>query len=218
MRIASSNAPIKKAFPNQQQPKPATAKPGPADETSGQDLQGLVVDVAAGRLFLVPAQGEAVAPQQAPQQASVSQPTQKFELRMDVAKALDEERYTFGPLYTPDEVDAHGEYVRPAQLTKAMRDFARSGVRTVNKQHKTGMAPIGDIVDWVVWPYEQEVDLQLPGREIRKAVLPAGTAYVGVVWSPQEWPSVKGGAITGYSLGGRAMRVQTGEILPPSRR
>lgn len=134
-----------------------------------------------------------------------------------VTKSLDEERYTFGPLYTPDEADAHGEFARASTIQKAMWDFARSGQRTVNKQHDTSNH-IGEVVEQVVWPYPVEVELQLPGRAVRKAMLPAGTAYVGVIWSPEAWPGVKGGAITGYSMGGRAMRVVTGELLPPSRR
>ena len=134
-----------------------------------------------------------------------------------VTKSLEEDRYTFGPMYTPGEVDAHNEYTSASALQKAMWAFVRAGNRTVNKQHDESTA-IGEVVDCCVWPYEQEVELQLPGREVRKATLPAGTAYVGVVWTPEAWPAVKGGSITGYSMGGRAMRVQSGELLPPMRK
>jgi hypothetical protein len=142
---------------------------------------------------------------------------ERADVNYTVTKSLDEERYTFGPLYTPAEVDAHDEYVQASELQKAMWDFVRAGQRTVHKQHDMSQA-IGEVVDSVVWPLPVEVELHLPGRAVRKATLPAGTAYIGVVWSPDAWPAVKGGAITGYSLGGRAMRVQSGELLPPSRR
>lgn len=144
--------------------------------------------------------------------------TEPEDLDYAVTKRLDEERYTFGPLFTPGEIDAHGEYTQTATLTKAMRKFVAAGNRSVNKQHNRDAPPIGQVVDAVIWPYPAEVNLTTPGREIRKATFPAGTAYIGVVWTEEAWPAVKGGAVTGYSLGGRGMRVQTGEVLPPMKR
>lgn len=138
-------------------------------------------------------------------------------LEYTVTKALDEERYTFGPLYTPGEVDEHGEFTKALELQRATWNYVRSGQRTIHKQHDVTKA-IGEVVEIAHWPYEHEIELMLPGREVRKALMPAGTVYAGVIWTPEAWPLVKGGAITGYSMGGRAMRVQSGEILPPMRK
>lgn len=139
------------------------------------------------------------------------------DLEYTVTKSLDEERYTFGPMYTPGEIDAHNEWTSATELQKATWGFVRAGNRTVHKQHDVSKA-IGEIVEIAHWPYPHEIQLMLPGREVRKAQMPAGTIYAGVIWTPEAWPLVKGGAITGYSMGGRAMRVQSGEILPPMRK
>lgn len=227
MRFSSPNSRLAKAAREQrkdgQRPQPQDVDSSKKPGKEAPNEQFLHVDIVGGHLRIVPAGAGKLPAGVSASQAAANIPVSKSwdaldDLEYAVTKAMDEERYTFGPLYTPGEVDAHQEFVDRQTLTKAMRAFAMSGTRTINKQHRTGSAPIGNIVDWVVWPYEAEVELGVPGRDVRKAVLPAGTAYVGVVWEPHEWPSVKGGAITGYSLGGRAMRVGTGEILPPSRR
>lgn len=138
------------------------------------------------------------------------------EVPADIAftKSDEEQRYTFGPLYTPMEKDAHDEFATAPTLQKALWSFARAGDRRIRKQHDTDNV-IGEVVEQVVWPYPVEVELTIPGGGVRKACLPANTAFMGVVWSEEAWPLVKSGAISGYSMGGRAVRVRTEDILAP---
>jgi hypothetical protein len=115
-----------------------------------------------------------------------------------------EERFTFGPLYSPGVLDAHGEFATADDLQKALWKFSLKGDRTLRKQH--GKKTIGKIVELVQWPFEAEVELSVPGRPVRKAKLPAGTVYAGVLWDEDAWPDVKAGRITGLSMGGTAVR------------
>lgn len=118
----------------------------------------------------------------------------------------DELRYTFGPMYAPGAVDAHDEFATDEDLRKALWDFSLNGDKSLRKQH--GPEKIGDIVELVQWPFEQEVELTVPGSAVRKVKLPAGTVYAGAHWTPEAWPDVKTGKITGYSMGGRAVRIR----------
>lgn len=56
----------------------------------------------------------------------------------------------------------------------------------------------------------------MPGTgAIRKASLPAGTVYMGVVWQPWAWDLVRKGKLLGFSMGGWAKRV-TAELADES--
>lgn len=141
------------------------------------------------------------------------------EVPADIAftKADEDQRYTFGPLYTPMQEDAHGEFATAPTLQKALWNYARSGDRRIRKQHDQGHVA-GEVVEQVVWPYPVEVELSVPGQGVRKALLPANTAFMGVIWSEEAWPLVKSGAISGYSMGGRAIRTRTADVLAPMRK
>lgn len=229
MRFSTPNSRLAKAAREQRKDG---ARPQPSDVDNSKkpgkvapDEQFLHVDIVGGHLRIVPAGAGKLPAGVSASQAAANIPVSKafdeieeFFYTVEKSSFNNDKRYTFGPLYTPLEVDAHNEFVGRESLEKAMHAVLPRGINTINKQHRTGDKPIGHIVDWVVWPYEAEVELGMPGRDVRKCVLPAGTAYVGVVWDQAEWSAVKSGAISGYSLGGRAMRVQTGELLPPSRR
>lgn len=116
-------------------------------------------------------------------------------------------RYTFGPMYAPNVIDAHKEYMEEEDIRKSLWEFSLNGDRTLRKQH--GNQKVGDIVELVQWPFDAEVELSVPGevRKVKKVTLPAGTAYAGVVWTPEGWEDVKKGRITGFSVGGRAVRM-----------
>lgn len=135
-----------------------------------------------------------------------------------VQKADPELRYTFGPLYAPERLDAHGEYADAADLQKALWEYVRaSGAdRRINLQHEdSGESTVGEWVEAVAWPYETTVTIAKSGEEPRDVTLPAGTVYMGVVWDPKAWDEgIKKGRLNGLSLGGRALRVA--EPAPPS--
>lgn len=118
----------------------------------------------------------------------------------------EELRYTFGPMYPPNVLDAHGEFATPEDLRKAVWDFVRAGDRTLRKQH--GPRKAGEIVEMVQWPFELETEIGVPGQPVKKVKFPANTVYTGVVWQPDTWADVKKGLVTGYSMGGAAVRVR----------
>lgn len=127
-----------------------------------------------------------------------------------VTKARPEERYTLGPFYIPNVVDAHGEWTDAEELQKALWGYARKGNRDIMLQHSATKA--GEWVELMSWPQETSVDLFLPDgafskARMRKATFPAGTAYIGVVWEPWAWELVKDGKVRGMSMGGRSGRV-----------
>jgi hypothetical protein len=122
-----------------------------------------------------------------------------------IEKAAPEKRYTLGPIYSPGVVDAHGEFSTADDLQEALHDFIE-GPRELRKQHTREC--IGTVKELMQWPFEHEAKLSLPGRLAKSITLPAGTVYAGVVWEPEAWPLVKAGQITGFSMGGTAVRIR----------
>lgn len=128
-----------------------------------------------------------------------------------VAKAADAKRFTLGPFYVPDRLDAHDEWASSEDLQQGVWDYVRKGYRDIHLQHTKKRA--GEWVEIVSWPYETEVELVVPGDEmnkatVRKAQFPEGTAYMGVVWEPWAWDLIKAGKLRGLSMGGFAQRVE----------
>lgn len=126
-----------------------------------------------------------------------------------VAKSDEERRYTFGPLYVADTLDAHGEFVTAEMLQNASWEYVRravaSGSNTIYRQH-TGQ-PAGEWVDIVSWPTEYTVKMDVPGTGTVERTFPPGTVFQGVIWNEETWPDVKSGKILGLSMGGRAQRI-----------
>lgn len=139
-------------------------------------------------------------------------------LTYEVTKALDEQRYTLGPLYAPNRKDAHGEWTDADTLQKGVWEYVRESSengRRLNLQHgDEGEVTVGEWVEMVVWPYEHTIKVAVPGEEERELTMPAGTVYMGVVWDEDAWPLVKSRKLTGYSLGGKAVKVQMDAQLP----
>ena len=117
-----------------------------------------------------------------------------------------EHRYTLGPVYVPDVEDAHGEFVDPATLQKALWDWVRKGDRRIFIQHSEKVA--GEMVEALTWPFPIEADMEVPNQGVTKQVFPADTPFLGVVWEDWAWDLVKAGELRGYSIGGRARRVE----------
>ena len=117
-----------------------------------------------------------------------------------------EYRYTLGPVYVPDMEDAHGEFVDPDTLQKALWDWVRKDDRRIFIQHSEKVA--GEMVEALTWPFPIEADMEVPNQGITKQVFPADTPFLGVVWEPWAWELVKAGELRGYSIGGRARRVE----------
>ena len=117
-----------------------------------------------------------------------------------------EERYTLGPVYVPGRLDGHGEFIDAPTLQKAIWDWVRSGDRTIFLQHSEKAA--GEMVEILTWPMPIATSLSLPGEEIRKVEFPAETPFMGVVWESWAWELIKAGQLRGYSIGGKARRIE----------
>jgi hypothetical protein len=134
----------------------------------------------------------------------------KADLGMALTKAAPERRYALGVLYMPNKLDAHREWSTADDLHQALWDFARHGDKKLRKQH--GDEVIGEVVEAFVWPFDHDADLIQADGSLRKAELPAGTAYIGAIFTPQGWAEVKDGRRTGFSMGGSTVRLK--EALP----
>lgn len=134
-------------------------------------------------------------------------PHAPYRLGFHIAKQLDEKRYTLGPLYLPDTLDAHGDFVTSETLQTAawnyLRNSVQAGSNTIYDQHTD--QPAGEWVDLVTWPFEQTVKMAVPGQGEVERTFPAGTVYQGVIWSPSVWEQVKSGEKRGLSMGGMAV-------------
>lgn len=121
-------------------------------------------------------------------------------------KKEDMRRFTLAPWYVPGTEDAHGEWTDADTLQQALWGYVRAGDRTIKLQHNTEV-DAGEWVEAVTWP--QPVDLQMvtADGEIRMESFPANTVFLGVVWEPWAWELVQSGQITGYSIGGKAVKV-----------
>ena len=117
-----------------------------------------------------------------------------------------EERYTLGPVYVPGRLDGHGEFIDSDTLQKAIWDWVRSGDRTIFLQHSEKAA--GEMVEILTWPMPIQTSLSLPGEDVRKVEFPAETPFMGVVWESWAWELVKAGQLRGYSIGGKARRIE----------
>ena len=126
-----------------------------------------------------------------------------------LTKALDEDeeqRYTLGPWYPPNSLDAHGEWSDPKNVEKSFRDYMTLPDPHIRYQHNREIIA-GTRVDGVVWPFEVTVPMTKADGTQEDVTFPAGTPFMGTVWEKWAWPLVKDGRITGYSIGGTAKRL-----------
>jgi len=117
-----------------------------------------------------------------------------------------EQRYTMGPVYVPELEDAHGETIEADELQKAIWDWVRKGDRTIYLQHSE--KPAGEMVEILTWPMPIETSLIVPTEGVTKYSFPANTPFMGVIWEDWAWELVKSGQLRGYSIGGKAQRVE----------
>lgn len=133
-----------------------------------------------------------------------------------VIKKDAEMRYTLGPWYVPWSADAHGEWTDPAELQMALHGYIRSGDRDIRLQHNTDIVA-GEWVEAMQWPYDVKVPMVNAGNgQVSEVSFPAGTVFLGVVWSPWAWELVKQGKIGGYSMGGTGAGVEVDMPGPES--
>lgn len=119
---------------------------------------------------------------------------------------IEEDRFTLGPWYVPNSVDAHGDWTDPQEIQKALWSYVDSGDRDIKLQHNRDITA-GRWVEAMTWPFEVEVPLTKADGTITKYKYPAGTPFMGVVWEEWAWDLVKAGELRGFSIGG------TGDLL-----
>lgn len=135
-------------------------------------------------------------------------PEPDVDLNYAIAKAAPPKRFTLGPLYSPNAVDAHGDFIDAPDLQDAAWNYVRKSDRTIRLQHNRDIVA-GEVVELVTWPFEIEADLVLPDVKVSKSkTIPADTVFLGVVWEDWAWDLVQKGKLRGYSMGGRAKRIE----------
>ena len=126
--------------------------------------------------------------------------------REDMKKEAEEKRFTLGPWYVPNSLDAHSEWTDPEELQKALWDYVKSGNRQIRLQHVPETVA-GHWVEAMTMPFETDVPMMnLAEGTVEKKKFPEGTVFLGVQWEPWAWDLVKQGAIRGFSIGGKAAR------------
>ena len=116
-------------------------------------------------------------------------------------------RFTLGPLYVPDFMDAHGEWTDADELQQAVWGWVQSGDRTIYLQHDREVRA-GEWVEVMTMPQPWTVDmLNGQGESLGKITYPAGTVFLGVIWEEKPWQDIIAGRLRGYSIGGFSDRV-----------
>jgi hypothetical protein len=123
-----------------------------------------------------------------------------------VSKSVSEDRFTLGPMYIPNRLDAHAEWTDIDELQKAVWSYVQKGDRRIRLQHNRDKVA-GEWVEVMTWPYEVEVPMMRKDAEPSSVAFPEGTVFLGVVWESWAWDMIKEGKIRGYSIGGKAERL-----------
>lgn len=118
-----------------------------------------------------------------------------------------EKRFTLGPLYVPDFMDAHGEWTDAEELQSGVWHWVRSGDRRIFLQHDRDVEA-GEWVEVMTMPQEWTVQMMdAKGNPIGEVTYPPNTTFLGVVWNEEAWEMVKAGQLRGYSIGGFSDRM-----------
>lgn len=118
----------------------------------------------------------------------------------------DEKKFTLGPLYIPNKLDAHKEWTDDEELQNAIWEYVKTGDRRIRLQHNRDVTA-GEWVELMTFPYELKVPMKKANGETSEITYPANTVFMGVIWKEWAWELVKSGKLRGYSIGGKAKRV-----------
>lgn len=120
----------------------------------------------------------------------------------------DDKKFTLGPLYIPNKLDAHSEWTDEEELQKAIWEYVQAGDRNIHLQHNRDVVA-GEWVEIMTFPYELSVPMSKANGDKENHTYPANTVFMGVLWKDWAWELVKSGKLRGYSIGGKAKRVGT---------
>jgi hypothetical protein len=141
----------------------------------------------------------------------ITEPTEARSLpnmgKASFVKAEHEDRFTLGPLYVPDFMDAHGEWTDAEELQQAVWGWVKSGDRRIFLQHDRDVEA-GEWVEVMTMPQPWTVDMKSPtGEVLGQVTYPPNTVFLGVQWNEKAWSLVKRGMLRGYSIGGFSDRM-----------
>jgi hypothetical protein len=120
--------------------------------------------------------------------------------RFTFAKTDEVKKKVYGIVYSPDQVDAHGDFMTAAEIEKAQELFMKS-LTTSNKtdvQHDN--KPLGDVFMCETWIVKSG-DPLFP-EEV------GAWAYAVKVNNEEVWNKVVSGELTGFSMYGTAERIE----------
>jgi hypothetical protein len=126
--------------------------------------------------------------------------------KFEVSKALDEKQFTLGPMYIPNQLDAHNEWTDDSELQQAVWKYVQSGDRRIRLQHNRDVVA-GEWVEIMTLPYQTQVPMLKADGTTQPINFPQNTVFLGVIWEDWAWDKIKKGEIRGYSIGGRAERM-----------
>lgn len=160
------------------------------------------------------------------------------EKEINIIKSDAPMHYTLGIVYEPNVVDAQGDYSTSPEIEDACHDFMRRLQKSntvtsravqiidslikgkdaqiditdfydtediekgaVGLMHKDWSDTNGDIVECYIAP----TDMVVNGQAVKK-----GTWLLGIIWNPEIFKQIENGTLTGYSMGGKGVRIPDG--------
>lgn len=115
-----------------------------------------------------------------------------------------EERYVFGVILVPDEVDAQGDIYNVDEVRKAAHGYMEQFGRAEDNKHRFKIMHKGKPVNGVV---VLETYLSKVIEEHNGQKFPVGTWFLAArVENDDIWSAIKRGAFDGFSMGGTALR------------
>lgn len=117
--------------------------------------------------------------------------------KADDAKAKTEERFVYGIVLEPETIDAQQDIYSPDEIRNAAHEFMEK-FRTIGLMHKGAINDKVKILESFIAPADFEVE----GAPVK-----AGTWVMAVkVLDDELWKAVRDGDMTGFSIGGSAIR------------
>jgi hypothetical protein len=141
---------------------------------------------------------------------------------VELIKAYPEKKIAYGVVIDPYAVDAHGDYVPPAEAERAAHAWMQKQV--LGSQHIAEDRE-SYIVESYLVPYPSQIDYEaamqnLPHRVMRfpygNQHLHSGSWVLGVRFSDSRWEEIKKGEVTGFSYGGYGIRREATPIDKPT--
>ncbi len=128
------------------------------------------------------------------------EPAFEKEIPIFINKAEEAKKLVYGIVYEPDVVDTQGDFATAEEIEKAAHNFMENA-RNIDLQHNF-KAGYGSLQESYIAP----ADFKIGETNIKKG------AWVIVTKATDEvWESIQKGEITGYSMGGSAVKTAVEE-------